>query len=433
MMIVAPSAATIATGHIAETAPHRLPETGAHADGARPGERRRTWTLLLMDDDRDDRARIKAYLQRRLAPVSVWEAPTAEAATRLLRHRHFDCVLFDVDLADGNGLALLEHCTRIRATLHTAWIVLTRQGAEQVAATAMRAGVLDYLHKDQLTAASLERSIRNAVEKTALRSRLAFQSAQLAERNQALRQRNQEIQRFYQTVCHELRTPLSATREFIALLADGVVGEVSAEQQDLLRLASQGCDQIAALLDDLLDVARLQTGKLQLRRAAVPVGPLLDDLLRVHGGESARRGVTLRRQLPREGIAVNADPLRLRQVLSNLVSNALRFTPAGGVVTLAASLDGPRDDWVRLSVIDTGYGIREEDQPRVFERLFQSSDPAAGEATASGLGLGLSICRDIVEQHGSCLHLHSRVGEGSTFSFPLPMTTASSGGSVAAR
>ncbi|MEO0972585.1 MAG: hybrid sensor histidine kinase/response regulator, partial [Pseudomonadota bacterium] len=303
---------------------------------------------------------------------------------------------------------------------NTAFIVLTGHGNEETAVSAMRAGALDYLNKNSLTQEALRRAIQNATEKMALRSQLAVKSQQLAERNSALTKRNEEIQRFYQTVCHELRTPLAATREFVSIVADGIAGGVNEEQSDLLRLASEGCDQITALLDDLLDAARMQTGKLTLRRQIVELGPFLRDVEKAFAGPARDHDIALGITLARDDLYVDADPLRLRQVINNLLSNALKFTDAGGEITVTVTPDGPHESWVRFSISDTGCGISSDDQPLIFERLYQAK-PRGGDP---GRGRGRPNRRDNEQLHGADLELASEVGVGSTFSFSLPAGVA---------
>ncbi|MEO0974164.1 MAG: HAMP domain-containing sensor histidine kinase, partial [Pseudomonadota bacterium] len=219
------------------------------------------------------------------------------------------------------------------------------------------------------------------------------------------------------------RTPLAATREFVALINDGIVGSVNDEQRDLLRLATDGCDQITALLDDLLDAARMQTGKLAIRPEAVALGALMRDALRAHEGEAKARQVDLSLELNDSdgALQAHADPVRIKQVIANLVGNALKFTPAQGSVRVTLRHEPFQPQWIELQVQDTGCGISPGTQRHIFDRLYQSHDTAHGTLSASGgLGLGLAISSEIVRLHGSELEVRSREGEGATFSFLLP-------------
>ncbi|MEM9386088.1 MAG: hybrid sensor histidine kinase/response regulator [Pseudomonadota bacterium] len=379
--------------------------------------------VIVIDDDRVDRAMIRRCLRSGDDfQCDVHEAATAQAGLKLLETRHFDCALVDYRLPPSNGLDLLERFYRRWPHSSTAFIMLTGQGSVDVAASAMRSGALDYLAKDQLTEAALRRSIINASEKMVLRVSLSDKTQALAQRNRDLTLRNEEVRRFYQNVCHELRTPLAATREFVSLVGDGLAGTVSDEQADLLRLATEGCDQITALLDDLLDAARMQTGKLSVQRESLAVYPFLRDVVRAHEGAARERELTLSLAVDKsESFEVDADPMRLRQVLANLIGNALKFTSPQGTVSVSAKRDPHNARWVEFTVSDTGCGIDPAQQRRIFDRLYQatatSDDPAN---LTDGLGLGLAISSEIVRLHGSELEVRSQLGQGSTFFFLLP-------------
>lgn len=382
--------------------------------------------ILIIDDDRVDRALIRRCLRdTEVFRCEVHEAATAEAGLKLLESRHFDCALVDYRLPPGDGLDLLQRYYQRWPHSSTAFIMLTGQGSVDVAASAMRSGALDYLPKDRLSGESLKRSITNAAEKMRLRVSLSDKTRALEERNRTLSARNQEVKRFYQNVCHELRTPLAATREFIALVSDGLAGEVSPDQTDLLRLATEGCDQITALLDDLLDAARMQTGKLTVHCEPVLLRPFFSDVVRAHESAARERELDLQLDMPSDdALLANADPVRLKQVLSNLIGNALKFTPAGGTIIVGARRDGYNPRWIEIEVTDTGCGIDPAQQRRIFDRLYQvtSADAPSDPATLTdGLGLGLAISSEIVHMHGSELEVRSEVGEGATFFFLLPV------------
>ena len=376
--------------------------------------------LLMVDDDEPWRLLCRRLLAR--DPDRDWTVETAASRGEALETPElgdYDCLLVDYRLPDGTGTDLVEELrARLRSRLPPV-VVISAGGGEDAAARAVRAHATDYLAKRGLTPDALFRSLGNAVEKGALRSETRRRSAELRRANEQLERRAVEIQTFYHTVSHEMKTPLTAAREFVALVRDGVAGDIGEEQRQLLDEALESCEQLRRQFDDMLDMTRLETGKLQLRFAPDSIEKAVERCLAMIAGNAAERGIEVCSTVePGLGDAT-MDAGRINQVLVNLVNNALKFTEPGGRVGVAARRhrDGRR---ARLTVSDTGRGIAKHDRTRIFERLYQV-DRAVDDPAASGLGLGLSISRDIVREHGSDLKLASRVGVGSTFGFDLPL------------
>ncbi len=213
------------------------------------------------------------------------------------------------------------------------------------------------------------------------------------------------------TVAHELRTPLTSLRMAVLLSLDGTAGPVSARQAELLQAARQDCERLQATVDDLLDLTRIQSGRLELVRRPVEVGTLLEEARSASRELAAAAGVAVVVR-DGDGAPVEVDPERIALVLSNLVGNALRHTPAGGTLTLSAVAEG---GGVRFEVEDTGAGIAAEYLPRLFERFF--SVPGAQRGS---VGLGLYLVREIVQAHGGEVGVESEPGRGSRFWFRLP-------------
>jgi len=216
------------------------------------------------------------------------------------------------------------------------------------------------------------------------------------------------------TVAHEFRTPLTSLRMAIHLCLEQVVGPVTEKQAELLHAAREDCERLQAMVDDLLDLSRIETGRVEMRKHPTSITALVKATLEGHRTLSEERGVQLRAVPLPVDEEVLVDPERIALVLSNLVSNALRHTPAGGQITLRAQ---PTNGWVRFEVTDTGAGIAKEHQSHIFEKFFR----VPGTPT-SGAGLGLSIAKEIVEGHGGAIDVESEEGGGSTFWFTLPLT-----------
>lgn len=217
------------------------------------------------------------------------------------------------------------------------------------------------------------------------------------------------------TVSHELKTPLTSLRMAVYLLLEQKVGELSASQKDLLEGARDDADRLLRILDDLLDLARLEAGASALERHPHAVEDIVADIASEARGFVSAAGLTLEiERFPETaGVTLSVDIGRLRHVFINLLTNAVKYSPAGGVVTLSAALAPP--DFIRFSVRDQGDGIPADVIPHVFDRFYR----APGQ-TKPGAGLGLAISREIVVAHGGSIACTSQPGGGTEFYFLLP-------------
>jgi PAS domain S-box-containing protein len=218
-------------------------------------------------------------------------------------------------------------------------------------------------------------------------------------------------------VSHELRTPLTAIKGYVELLLAGDAGELGEEQREFLGVVKTNADRQAALIEDLLDLSRMDTGQLALREEAVALGPLLQQLVRALLPQTVAKRQQVRLAAPPDLPPVAGDARRLGQVFTNLLANAHKYTPAGGQITVAAGADAD-PGWVWVDVRDTGVGLAPEEQARVFDKFYRAPNQAAGDG--GGVGLGLAITHALVELHGGAITVRSAPGEGSTFRVVLP-------------
>jgi signal transduction histidine kinase len=216
------------------------------------------------------------------------------------------------------------------------------------------------------------------------------------------------------TVAHEFRTPLTSLRMAIHLCVEGTVGPLTDKQADLLGAAREDCERLQSIVDDLLDLSRIQAGRIEIHARAMQSLALLESCIEQHAALARDKGVTLELGAPMVDRAVLADPDRLNLVLTNLVTNAIRHTPSGGRVQLRSAPHAAGR--MRFEVIDTGEGIDPKWFPTLFDRFFR----IPGSKPGSGVGLGLYICKEIVEAHGGQIGVESDVGHGSIFWFTLP-------------
>ena len=221
---------------------------------------------------------------------------------------------------------------------------------------------------------------------------------------------------FVSMVSHEFRTPLTSIKGYTDLLVSGDVGELSEEQKEFLQIVHTNVDRLMALVSDLLDISRLEQGRVELRTLPVPLGPLIQQALLplqlLIEEKQQRLEVHLEPALP----PVRGDASRISQIMINLLSNAHKYTPEEGTITVTAAREG---DFVLIQVADTGVGLSTAEQAQLFTRFYRAQNPATQDV--GGTGLGLSITRMLVEMHGGQITVQSASGEGSSFRFTLPI------------
>ena len=256
-------------------------------------------------------------------------------------------------------------------------------------------------------------SLQQAYELRLLEEELRRKNYQLEQQNHATQEANRLKTEFVSMVSHELRTPLTSIQGFAELLLEG--GEIAGEARESLTIVKKNADRLLGLINDLLDVARMEAGRIELHRTSLDLARLIREV-----AGSLRPLIEAKRQRLRLDLgdalpAVWADANRVTQILTNLISNAHRYTPVEGGITVAARRD---DRFVRVDVGDTGIGLSPEEQAQLFTKFFRAHDRSP--QAAGGTGLGLVITRLLVELHGGQITLSSAPGQGSTFTFSLP-------------
>jgi signal transduction histidine kinase len=221
---------------------------------------------------------------------------------------------------------------------------------------------------------------------------------------------------FVSQVSHELRTPLTAIKGFTEMLLDRDAGEINEEQEEFLKVITSNVDRLVLLINDLLDMSRIESGRLQLKLEAIDLEEIVQSVATTMrplvNGKQQTLVVHIEPDLPR----ALGDHDRILQVVTNLVSNAHKYTPADGFISVAVGRVGEE---LGVAVQDTGIGIGPEDLARLFTRFFRVDSSLTREI--GGTGLGLSITKSIVELHGGSISVASEPGKGSTFSFVLPI------------
>jgi signal transduction histidine kinase len=295
--------------------------------------------------------------------------------------------------------------------------MLTAHGNETVAAEALKLGAQEYHVKGSVTAGGL----RHAVDKVLMLRKIEEQRRELEDANRDLRRMNGEIRAWYRALAHELKTPLASAREFLAIQLDGLNGPLNEEQFQQLTLAKESCSHMAVLINDLFDVARLDTGKMTVKPILASMGVMVGRVLDAMAAAAKGKGIRLKCQVEPGLPQVLVDEHLITQVVTNLLDNALRFTAEGGEVVVTVRACGKGQESILVSVSDTGCGIDKDHLERVFDRLYQIRSD--GSLCGIGVGLGLAICRESVRLHKGQIWAVSEPGKGSTFSFTIPVSS----------
>jgi signal transduction histidine kinase len=229
---------------------------------------------------------------------------------------------------------------------------------------------------------------------------------------------------FVSIVSHELRTPLTAVRESLALLLDKIPGKINKDQEQLLHVAQDNIDRLNRLVTNLLDSSQMESGKMAMKREFVDIVGLIYEVVDSFKASARKKRLTLQSSLADDVKGIWADSDRLAQVLDNLISNAVKYTPERGHIEVRLQR---KDKAIEIVIRDTGKGIRQEDKEKIFDKFSQLSFK---DGKIVSTGLGLAITKDIIELHRGSIAVDSKVGKGSTFTITLPMDLRSEVGAA---
>jgi signal transduction histidine kinase len=374
-------------------------------------------TVLLIDDDREDYLLTREMLAD--VPGSGFQldhAPTYEDGLAALRAGRHDAVLLDYRLGGRTGIELLREARDRERKVPV--ILLTGKGQRETALEALSLGVSDYLEKAGLSPALLERVILYAVrqrrQEAELEDKVRERTAELARANDALRDEARRKNDFIAMLAHELRNPLAPIRNALEIMR--LTGHDPESVERSRAMLERQVGQMVRLIDDLLDVSRITTGKLRVQPEATSLGAVIEAAVEISRPALEKAGLRFTLTLPPAPVPLVGDRVRLAQVFSNLLNNAAKYTPEGGAVMLVAEA---ADRAVEVRVRDTGVGIPADVLPKVFD-LFTQVDRSLNRSQG-GLGIGLALVYRLVELHGGAVSVRSDgPGRGAEFTVRLP-------------
>jgi signal transduction histidine kinase len=363
--------------------------------------------LLVEDNSGDARLLREMFSTERADSFELTHFLRLSEALVHLAKGGVDIVLLDMGLPDGHGLDTVRRAHAVAPAVPL--IVLTGLDDEALAAEAMQEGAQDYLIKGQIENRALPRALRHAIERHRMQT-----ETDLIRTHQM-----QFKDEFLSHVSHELRSPLTAIYQFVTILLDRLAGDLKLEQSQYLEIILRNVKQLDSMINDLLEVTRVQAGKLNIELQCTSVSDAIVYVVNTLQGAAKAKEITLFPDIEHGLPMVCADPTRIRQMLIILVDNAIKFTPANGSVKVQARVLEKNSNFLILEVSDSGRGINPDLTERIFERLFQVADPTS--VGRKGLGLGLYICKELATRQGGQIWATSVLGEGAAFSFTLPV------------
>ncbi|MGD8623519.1 MAG: response regulator [Anaerolineae bacterium] len=375
-------------------------------------------TILVVDDNDLNRELVVRQLEKQGHEAA--QAENGQQAMEMMRQRPFDLVLLDIMMPVMNGYQVLEEMQADDELRYLPVIVVSAVNEMDSIVRCIELGAEDHLPKP-VSRVLLRARIMAALEKKRWRDR---ERAYL----RTIEATSVAKSRFITAVAHELKNTITPIRGYTDLLRAGAFGPISEAQAGVLEIMHTNAKRTNALVADLSDISRIESGKLQMDLRPISMAEIVGDVVSAMKAQTEAKNQTVDVAVPADLPAVQADDVRLAQVLTNLVSNAQKYTPREGTIRIWAEQvvhqcdgDGPAR-FVHVTVEDTGIGIAAEEHEQIFQAFFRSTDQAVVQTP--GVGLGLSITRDLVELLGGCIWFESEYGQGTTFHFTMPVAEA---------
>lgn len=366
--------------------------------------------ILVVDDTEDNLDLLEFALKRK--PVKMLRAASGPECLQIAKDQQPDVILLDIQMPGMDGFETLTRLRGSAATAKIPVIFLTAQRKEpESIEKGLMMGAEEYLTKPIDTEELLVRT-KTLVKLKRIEAEL--------ERTKA---------DFMAMLVHDLRSPLAGIKDVIEFIRELEAGKepLTEDHYVLLKASQESAERMLQLINDLLDVSKFEAGKMTLHREVQPLGPIIDQVCHHLEFQFRQKEVSLEREVPADLPAANIDGPKVAQVLMNLLSNALKFTGKGGSVHVRVGLTSARrpeggDEraMLKVEVEDSGIGVAPEELPTLFERYKQAS--SARKARQKGTGLGLTICKLIVEAHEGSIMAASEVGKYTRFTFTLPTT-----------
>ncbi|MER3495640.1 MAG: hypothetical protein C4320_01745 [Armatimonadota bacterium] len=383
------------------------PGTPSESENARP------W-ILVVDDNYENRDLLARRLRNQ--QYNVVTAEDGRQAMESLHTQAFDLLLLDIMIPEIDGYEVLRQIKADETLRHVSVIMISALDELDSVVRCIEMGADDYLPKP-FEPALLKARIGACLEKKRAHDREAILFGQLEQNVRRLQELETLRNSLTHMIIHDLRTPLTSVISGMQMVQ--VVGELNSDQQEMLEIALAGGSKLLNMINGLLDVDKMESGSMQLDYSLLNADALVTSAVDQVVQLAKNKGLTLVKKIAADLPAFEGDEDILRRTLVNLIGNAIKFTPAGGTVTVAADRNGDSPSLL-FSVCDTGDGIPADAFDRIFEKFGQVTSRQSGAPASTGLGLTFS--KLAVEAHRGKIGVESLPGEGSTFSFTIPLT-----------
>jgi signal transduction histidine kinase len=348
---------------------------------------------------------------------AVEPAENGEEALQKIGKKHFDLALIDMEMPQMNGFQLVDEMTRRKPEIVT--VLMSDKATIDSALEAMRRGASDFLTKP-LNLPEMMVRLNKVLEEKQRVKRLGDFIGQLEESVQELRKLDEIKSEFVSVASHELRTPLAAIKNAVQLILTGKTGAINENQVKFLSMAERNINRLMNILNDLLSLSRIESGKMTMNFEELDLRGLIEFIHSSFKPQTDGKSIHLRMELSPEVPAIYGDREKVEQILTNLVGNALKFTPEGGAILISAKPEDGNGSRMAISVKDTGAGIPPDQLDKIFEKFHQVEGSL--QRSVGGTGLGLAITKGLVEAHQGRIFVESEVGKGSVFTFTLPIS-----------
>lgn len=373
---------------------------------------------LLIVDAVDANRKILAY-RLALQGYAVITATNSAQALEAMQTQPCDLVLLDITMPEIDGYSTLQQLKSDEKSRHIPVVVLSAQDEWDSITQCIEMGAEDYLIRP-FNPTLLNARIVSCLNKKLARDR----EIRLFERLQQNYKRLQELEKLRDDlthmIIHDLRTPLTSIMMGMQTLE--VMGEMNEDQREIMNIALSGGETLLGMINDLLDIVKMESGSLKLKCATLDIPELIASAVEQVASLLKEKKLTLNQQI--NCVTAHGDENKLRRTLVNLLGNAIKFTPSGGTVTIDVRPDETKQ-FLRFSVSDTGEGIPAEWQTRIFEKFGQVESRKHGHKASTGLGL--TFCKLAVEAHGGTIGVESELEKGSTFYFTIPLDMSAAG------